>query len=290
MGDFFKKRLFNNNKKNFDITSLPLNRRELFKKIFFTRFPKLLKINILAFVFFLPLIAWDLACKIFKTNFKEVNELFTFVLYTELPLKIILFIILFIGLAGSIYYIRKLSWGEPVPLFRTFGQGIKQSYKQFIFFGVISSLFMTLFELATYMLRFVDYSPIYMIIFIALLVFALALFVSIMSYSLTMSSLYFMKIRTICKYSYILTIKRIVFNTLISLITYGLLLPLLLIGNVVFYLIGIVVLAVIGISYIILVWVLYCNSSYDIYINYEQYPLLYRKGLKKIEKEVVNNA
>jgi hypothetical protein len=149
---------------------------------------------------------------------------------------------------------------------------------------------MTLFELAIYMLKFSNYSPLYMIIFIALLILALALSVSILSYSLTMSSLYFMKTRLIFKYSFVLTIKKILFNMLMTIITYALLLPLFLIGNVVLYLIGIVILASIGISYTILIWVLYCNSSYDVYINYEQYPLFYRKGLRKIEKEVVDNA
>jgi hypothetical protein len=129
-----------------------------------------------------------------------------------------------------------------------------------------------------------------MIIFISLLIIALILSLSVISYALTMSSLYYMKIGTIVKHSFGLTTKKILLNTLFVIITYGVVITWFILGNVALYLIGIVVLATIGISYSLLIWILYCNSSYDIYINFEQYPSFYRKGLKKLEKEVVRNA
>jgi hypothetical protein len=137
---------------------------------------------------------------------------------------------------------------------------------------------------------YAQYEPLYMIIFIGLLVLGLTLFLSIMSYSLTMSSLYYLKTSEIIKSSFLLTLKKILINLVISLITYGIILLPIFIGNVYFYFIFIIVIGVVGISYTILIWVNYSNSSYDVYINLKQYPDYFKKGLRRIEKEGEENA
>jgi len=289
MSDFFKTRTFKNSKKNYGLNSFPLNRKEQFKKIFFSRFNKLLLINLVSFLFWIPFIAWDLLCKTSKSNIDNILSMNQFIISIELPVRLITSLIAFIGLAGTIYYVRKILWGEPVSLFRTLFKGIKESYKQFIFFGLVFGVFTCFFELAFNMLMFSSYAKEYLILFIALLAIGLIFGFSSLSYALTMSSLYYMKLRTIIKYSLMLTLKKILVNTLLCLITYGLLLIFFGSGNIYLYFVGILVMGLIGISFITLVWVTYSNSSYDIYINYKQYPAFYRKGLRPL-KDGGNNA
>jgi uncharacterized membrane protein YesL len=198
--------------------------------------------------------------------------------------------IAFLGLAGTIYYIRRLTWGEPVNLFKTFFKGIKQSYKQFLLFGFVTSIFICLFDLAITMMNNTNINSTHSIIFIALLTIAFILLSSIMSYALTLSSLYEMKVLTIIKTSVILTLKKIALNILFILVTYCIILVAFVLGVIYLYFIGVVLLAILGISYSVLVWVLYTNSSYDIYINLKQYPSIYRKGLKPLTKEGATSA
>ncbi|MBE6143146.1 MAG: hypothetical protein E7177_04090 [Erysipelotrichaceae bacterium] len=285
-----KSRIIKNSPHDFSNSSLPSTRRQLVKKIFFSRFGKLVGVNLLCFLFFVPILTWGLLATIYKSSIENLDELVNFVITVESPLSILFYIIAFIGVAGSIYYIRKLTWGEPVNLFKTFLTGIKQSYKQFIVFGIIYSILICLFELAFDLLRYSNYEDLYLILFIGLLGVGLFLFLSIMSYSLTMSSLYYLNVGSIIKSSFLLTIKKVLTNLLICLATYGIVLTPILIGNVYLYFASMLIIGFIGISYCILIWVNYANSSYDVYINLKQYPDYFRKGLKKEEKEGVENA
>lgn len=290
MGDFFKTRVFKTSKKNYGLNSFPINRREQFKKIFLSRFNKLLTINLFSFIFWVPLIAWDLLCKTSKSNIGEISNMYQFIITIEMPIRIVTSLIAFTSLAGTLYYIRKLLWGEPVSLFRTFYQGVKTSYKQFMVFGIVFGFLSCLFELGFQSILLSNFDKTYVMLFIALLSIGGFIGLSVLSYALTMSSLYFMKFMSIIKYSLMLTIKKVLINLLFTTITYGIVLILFGSGIIYLYFIGILVVALIGISYISLVWVTFTNSSYDIYINYKQYPNYYRKGLRPLKKDGVANA
>lgn len=290
MGDFVKNKGLEHKKTNFDINSLPINRKELFKKMIFTRFGKLFQINILCFLFFLPLIIWELLTNIYKSSFTDLSELMSFIISIKSPLIIIFTVIAFIGLAGGIYCVRRLTWSEPVSTLKTFFTGIKQSCKQFIVFGLVAAVFMVLFDMAITMISNTKLQLIYELIFIALLVIAAVLLFSILSYALTLSSLYTMKFSEIVKASIALTVKKIFHNILFICITYLIVLIWFITGIIYMYFIGVILLALFGISYSILVWVLYTNSSYDLYINLKQYPAIYRKGLRPLTKEGATSA
>ena len=290
MADFFGNKKYINQKKDFDVNHLPSTRRQLFKKVFISRFGKLFQVNILCFAFLLPYICWDLLTNIYKSSLTTLTSLTQFVIYIKSPLVILFTMLGFIGLSGTIYYIRRLSWSEPVYLFKTFYHGIKQSYKQFLIFGFFTSLFICLFDLAITMIQNTNLDLIYAIISISGLTISAILFLSILSYALTLSSLYEMRISTIIKTSVVLTLRKMFKNLVFELLTYVLILIWFLSGIIYFYFIGIVIIAIIGISYSILVWVLFTNSSYDLYINLKQYPNIYRKGLKPLTKEGVIDA
>ena len=290
MSEFTKNKTFVNRKQDFNDNSFPVTRIELFKKIFLSRIGKLLLVNILCFMFFVPLLTWDLFTTLYKSNIEDISSLTNFVITIESPIKIVTYVVAFLGLAGEIYYIRKLSWSEPVRIFNTFFKGIKQSYKQFIVFGILFSILICLFELAFNTLMFVSYEPLYMILFMALLFIGLILFLCVISYCLTMSSMYYLNVFSIIKSSFLLTIKNILLNVLFCLITYGIFLTILMCGNVYLYFVGVFLLGFIGFSYSTLVWVIYTNRSYDAYINLKQYPEFFRKGLRKIKKEGNENA
>jgi hypothetical protein len=158
-----------------------------------------------------------------------------------------------------------------------------------LFFGFFFGVLTSLFELAINVIRLSNYSNEYIVLFIALLLIGGIFAFSALSYALTMSSLYYMKLTTIIKYSLMLTLKKILLNTIFSLITYGVFFLLFGSGNIYLYFVGIIVMGLIWISFTSLIWVTFTNSSYDIYINYKQYPSFYRKGLRPL-KEETNNA
>lgn len=290
MSDFFKTRVFKTNKKNYGLNSFPINRKEQFKKIFLSRFNKLLAINLLSFVFWIPFIVWDLLCKTSKSNIDSFVNVNQFIMTIEMPIRLLTSVISFTSLSGTIYYVRKLLWGEPVSLFRTFYQGIKSSYKQFIIFGIIFGLFTCLFETGFYSVLLSSYDKGYEILFMSILFIGGFIGLSTLSYACTMSSLYFMKFFAIIKFSLLLSLKKILLNLLFFVITYGVILLLFGSGNIYLYFIGILLIALIGISYVSLVWISFTNSSYDIYINYKQYPAYYRKGLRPLKEDGETNA
>ena len=71
MSELSKDKVFKNKKKDFDKNSFPSTRVKLFKKIFLSHFGKLVLVNVLCFLFFIPLIFWDLFSTLYKSNIER---------------------------------------------------------------------------------------------------------------------------------------------------------------------------------------------------------------------------
>lgn len=142
--------------------SLPSNRWELFWDIFKGRFGKLIIINFLTLLFFIPLVA--------VIGFRYVSLVSYGTLYPfgagfgvgyQAPISMsglaesivftsnvssflflpIALIIAFIGLSGGLYVMRNLAWTEGVFIANDFWRGIKQNAKQFVIIAVVYSVF-----------------------------------------------------------------------------------------------------------------------------------------------------
>ena len=142
--------------------SLPSNRWELFWDIFKGRFGKLIIINFLTLLFFIPL---ALVIGFRYVSLVSYGTLYPFgagfgvgyqapismsglaesIVFTSnvssflfLPIALI---IAAIGLSGGLYVMRNMAWTEGVFIANDFWRGIKQNAKQFILIAIVYSIF-----------------------------------------------------------------------------------------------------------------------------------------------------
>lgn len=149
--------------------SLPSNRWELFWDIFKGRFWKLVGVNMLILLFFLPLIALLLMRYVMQVNYgaiypfaqgfgigyqaptsvigfaEQISVGINGLVYILLPLT---FILGAVGISGGAHVIRNMVWSEGVFVSNDFWHGIKKNYKNVLLTGLLFSLCFYLFSSA----------------------------------------------------------------------------------------------------------------------------------------------
>lgn len=289
MRAFGKSILFgNDNNKKFTEQDLPGNRREQFIYLIRTRFSRLFGVNLLVFLFALPLIVWQVLCLAYSLSLGEIGvenfgQYFHHLLYYKSSLGLLLSIPAAYGIAGGIYTVRLMSWGEPISLFRTFFKGIRLNLWQFTLFGILYGLFVGVYDAAVALLSFAysgtDFAR------VALhfgLILSAVLLISVAAFLIPLCSTYSIRTATAVKSS-IGLVGKTMLKTLgvlcISVFPFAVMLAF---GNVAVIFIAIALLFVFGFSYVIMVISLYTNSIFDEVINARDYPDYYRRGLSTL--------
>ena len=275
-------------------STLPTNRWQLFFDIFKGGFGKIVKVNLLTILFFVPLIAVILFYMLlvesngiiypFGANLgvgypaapmqQGIAELLSvqnsFTLYAGL---ILTGFIAAVGLSGGMYVVRNMVWTEGIFVTNDFWRGIKLNYKnalQTVLFFTITLL------LAGTMLRFAEFSIVvenltgfnlvmmrisqgasYVLIALAAMMSLWMLALGV-NYKLT----FFGMIRN----SFLLTfatIPQTIFFMVLAFLPY----VCFLIGSSLFLTIGIVLVLLFGISYALLVWLDFAQWVFDKYVN-----------------------
>ncbi len=270
--------------------SLPSNRWELFWDIFKGRFWKLVIINLLILIFFIPvaLIFFMRSNAIsnlgalypFSQNFGigyqaplsmvgyAENIVFTVdsMLYLFMPIALI---IAAIGVSGGAYVIRNMVWTEGIFVANDFWRGVKQNIKQIIAVALVYSL---VFYLTNLSVALADQSIAVGIknswIFVVskVLAYMFLVFYSMMTFHMiTMSVTYELKFRQLIKNSFLFTIALLPQNILFLFL--GLLPFLLLLFGGIFMAIGLILILLMGFSLFFLIWTDFCQWSYDRFIN-----------------------
>ena len=270
--------------------SLPSNRWELFWDIFKGRFWKLVIINILILIFFIPvaLIFFMRSNAIsnlgalypFSQNFGigyqaplsmvgyAENIVFTVdsMLYLFMPIALI---IAAIGVSGGAYVIRNMVWTEGIFVANDFWRGVKQNIKQIIAVALVYSL---VFYLTNLSVALADQSIAVGIknswIFVVskVLAYMFLVFYSMMTFHMiTMSVTYELKFRQLLKNSFLFTIALLPQNILFLFL--GLLPFLFLLFGGIFMAIGLILILLMGFSLFFLIWTDFCQWSYDRFIN-----------------------
>ena len=270
--------------------SLPSNRWELFWDILTGRFWKLVIINLLVLLFFIPLflllfmranfVAGMGAAMPFAQGLglgyqapvslvgyaEQVVFNVNLVSYLLLPIALS---IAAVGVAGGAYVIRNMVWTEGIFVANDFWRGIKQNFKQIF---VVALLYSVVFYLTMMAISLADLnlatgterawmfvvSKIFSIVFI-ILISAMTM------HMITMSVTYQLTLRALIKNSFLFTLgllPQTAFFLLLGFIPFvlvmfgGFLMP-----------IGIIIILLIGFSLILLIWTDFCQWAYDKFIN-----------------------
>lgn len=270
--------------------SLPSNRWELFWDILKGRFWKLVIINLLVLLFFIPLFAliffryvailnYGSICPFsqsFGIGFHSVGSLVGYsesiilnvnmIMYLFLPVAVM---IAMVGVSGGAYVIRNMVWTEGIFVSNDFWRGIKQNIRQLLLVGLIYSVVFYLIIVSTSMVDqmvalgngvawLLNMSKVLSIVFLVFFTMMTAHMVTMcVTYELTFSKLF--------KNSFLFTLGMLpqnIFFLALAAIPF----LLLLLGNF-FFTIGIVIVLLFGFSYCLLVWTDFCQWAYDKFIN-----------------------
>lgn len=272
-------------------SSLPKNRFEAFFDIITNQFYVIIKLGLLTFLFFLPVIITLLLSniKVYEINLSLKEGLITSASAISdtngiIDARNLLFLVLIpLGmflLSGIFNIIRKLVWQEGILFWHDFQKGIKNNGLFFVIIGFILSL---LFFLFTYTLRrymFDDKTVSQIPNLIALLFSFLALVILFLMLPLLFHQTIIYNLKFIHKVKNACLIFIRMFYIYLPL---GILniVPLLIlsINNGVLLLIFILLEFLLIIPLLIMINTFITDYSFDFFINYHNFKEIYRKGL-----------
>lgn len=270
--------------------SLPSNRWELFWDILKGRFFKLVLLNLLMVLFFIPLFA----LLYFRMNgLTNMGALYAFnqpfgvgygaplslVGYAEavtfdINLMIYLFMplalfIAAIGVAGGAYVMRNMVWTEGIFVANDFWHGIKKNFKQM---AVIALLYSVVFYVSilgisvcdSLIATRLDLKWLFIVCKIITMI-VLAMYTIMTFHMITMSVTYELKFSGLFKNAFLFTIG-MPFHNVFFMAVGGIALWLTFFGDFLMTL-GLGLLIAIGLSFWLLVWTDFCQWAYDRFIN-----------------------
>ena len=277
-------------------STLPTNRWQLFFDIFKGNFWKLVKINILMLIFFIPVIAVIVFALMYDStmghvfpfganlgvgypavpNMQGVSEQLAF--QRDLLIYGLLFVaslIAAVGLAGGMYVVRNMVWTEGIFVANDFWKGVKLNYKN----ALQSALFFcTVFLLCKSMINFSEFSKQgtglskFHRVLLNISSWSSWIFIflgAMMSFwMIALSVNYKMGFFLLLRNAFLLsiaTIPQTLFFGALALLPYCLIL----LGNVMglFLILGIFVILLFGFSWTLLLWLDFAQWVFDKYIN-----------------------
>ncbi len=270
--------------------SLPSNRWELFWDIFKGRFWKLVIINLLVLLFFVPLFLLLFFRSTFIAGFgasypfaqglgvgyqapvsligyeQQIVINVNLMVYLFLPVALM---IAAVGVSGGAYVIRNMVWTEGIFVANDFWRGIRQNIKQML---IIALLFSIVFYLSRLAISVAEYSiatgtgPKWLFVVSNIVSVIFLIFYSVMTmHMITMSVTYDLKLGALIKNSFLFTLGLLPQNAFFLLLGF---IPFLLIMFGSFFMaIGIMVIFLMGFSLILLIWTDFCQWAYDRFVN-----------------------
>lgn len=267
-------------------STLPSNRWGLFWDIFKGRFSKLVILNLLMLIFFIPLIL----VIVFRSLYIQVQSgLMPFAsgmgggfgaipnlaglqenvaMSTNLMFGLFIIVacvIAAVGLSGGIYVIRNMVWTEGIFIANDFWRGIKINFvivmQSTLFYAVMLFLFTMSISWANYLLS-VDGGVAFLFVTSQVLSYIAIGVVTVMYlWMLSMGGNYKLKFFQLLKNSFLMTFG-LIFQNIFFIALMAIPLILLLLGSF-FMMIGIVIMILFGISFMLLVWFDYSQWAFD---------------------------
>ncbi len=267
-------------------STLPSNRWGLFWDIFKGRFSKLVILNLLMLVFFIPIIAVFIFRSLYISaqgtlmpfasglgvgfgavpNLMGVQESISISTNIQFGwLILITAVIAAIGISGGIYVIRNMVWTEGIFIANDFWRGIKINFVivvlSTIFYAVSLFLFSMSISWSNYALAVDGGSSFLLITSQVLSYIAIAIVTMMYFWMLSMGGNYKLKFFQLLKNSFLMTFG-LIFQNVFFIVLMAIPVVLMLLGSF-FMMIGIVLMILIGISYMLLVWFDYSQWAFD---------------------------
>lgn len=273
--------------KDFTEADLPTTRTKQFRFVFKTRFGVIFRANLLAALFCVPYIIWELLSGAYVNNFVEGMEAAEYasnLLYltllqygTEIPLLMLAFV----GLAGIYYVVRRLCWGQSVKIVADFGRGIKQSWLQFMFLGLLTGVVSVLIHYSVNLALLTmggDNALVWGLALTAIVLFAV-LYTVVIMFAMCQSTLYNLSFGRLLYNSVILTFKRLLKSFLICLASLAPILIFVFMPWVFVRIVGYSLLVVFSLGFQVTLQTVYCHGVFDTFINAKDYPDYVGMGL-----------
>ena len=262
----------------------PRTRVSQFFDIFKHRFLELLKLSLLQAVFSLPLLVTIFLFWLLLPN-AHTNQAVMMVFLIQGASSLITLPIAFVGLTGSFYALKKLAYAEGEFASSSFFIGMKEEWKKGLLIGLVAGLSAGIAIIGAYFFVFSPYDIIPWVKGLGIAVSIIQLIVVYIScyYSIAQVVVYENKLWPIIKNSIIMNLMRFPINLGLFILYPGVFIALICIIPYTMYVgVGLMMLtSVFG----HLVWMMNAMSAFDKYINKEQFPDYYRKGLYQETKE-----
>lgn len=271
------------------IEQLPNTRWKVFLDLLKNRKRDMTKLSMLLFVFLLPLVVDILIFNqyILLASYNEdaavaASTVFSLILYMMI-ISIPCVIIGFIGLGGLCYSLKNIVWQEGSIIGPDFFTGIKKNFKHSILFGLVWSLSLFLVVVGSIFLlrtRADSDMPWVHSVGVGLCIVQFIVLSIICVYALNYTVYYQNSFREVFKNSMIFFTAKFFKNLLLFAVTTGLIVGLMFVDFIA-QIVVIVLIAFIS-SFMMVGWTLLSHSAFDQYINKENYPDYYKKGLYQV--------
>lgn len=280
------------NKNDYDMSLLPNTRRSQFKDIITHNFRTIFLMGAWLLIFFLPILVFESSINIFLYTYIEQNtttltpeemKSFEFLITVIRESALVAgYMIFSIGVAGALRLTRNLVYGEVIFFKNDFIEGIKKYWKLCLLSAFTFAFFKGATNVLSYVVRsFTEYNHLYILsgfaigFFYAVIVPVIYFYISIyITYDVT-----FKKCLGLALRFYISNLLvALAFSAFLFALTFIWYIGILLVVDII-----LIVLMLFASPIYILLWHLYATSKFDKYINKNQFPEVYRKGLQKGE-------
>ena len=267
---------------DFTLKDLPKTRKGQFKDLFIHRFITLLKLSLLQTVFLLPSLVIVIMFYIFIRGAKDYNAFFSVSLFSGLGLLITI-PIAYVGYSGLFHSLKQMCFMEGGFEASSFFLGIKEEWKKGVIIGIIHAISIVGAIIGIiFLIGYVSEDIAWVKgLGIAILVIQFIVVTIILRYAISEICVYKNPLLYVLKNSFLFTLMRFPINLLFIIISPGIIVALISIMEITSYIgIGLVIFLN---AFTSLMWMLNSIYTYDKYINKENYPDFYKKGLYKGE-------
>lgn len=243
-------------------------------------FVELIKLSLLQTVFNMPLIGTVVTFWLFAHNSPDLNALMTVFLVTAAA-AFVSMMSSFTGLTGVFYCLKKICYAEGEYASSSFFIGLRNEWKRGMLTGMIVGLsiaatiigsFFAYFSLSNINATMAGFA-------IAILTIQAIVVLMIGYYSISLNLIYENKFRHTLKNAFIMVLMRFHINLLSFIIHPGIIIALIVIMDLTMYIS--LPFIVLFSAFFHLIWVCNTLGAFDKFINKENYPDYYRRGLYK---------
>ncbi len=275
----------------FDDSCLPTNRFKQFLDIIKIEWRTLFRIGFILLLFAIPFVIATFFRDFFISAYKsiltdsgasqeEIQSVINVITAIYLGVTAICFVIFSVGLAGVSRVIQNLVYGNGFVFRFDFAFGIKNNGKRFVITALILGIFNFLVQFNS-----LYFSQASSFIFQVIRFFAICLFfifvLPIALFSMSNHVTYKMTVGECLSNGYKCTFARFLFTFIFSILFYGITF-IEWIRHPVFIALAYVLLVILISPLLYLSWRLFAVSTFDKHINKDNYPEIYRKGLRPL--------